>query len=260
LAGWQVSNLSQMRHVRQPICLPLASASYPWGMALSITVDTTGLEEAARRSRVLAKQLPFAASLALNEVAFKARTALNGSTRQYFNAPTKFTETAFLVQKSKKADLQAIVFANNQDGRNRARYLRYGIQGGQRVAKGFERFFAGADNDGTLPPGVTLLPTSLVKTTAQGNVSIATLRSISKGLSTTNKRGGFFVGTPRGGDRPPGIYRRSRDQLFPYFVAASSAPRYTGRFPIQDVGSKVINRNWVTQLEAALERALSTAK
>jgi hypothetical protein len=230
-------------------------------MALSITVDTTGLEEAARRSSALAKQLPFATSLALNEVAFKARTALNGSTRQYFNAPTKFTETAFLVQKSKKADLEAIVFANNQDGRNRARYLRYGIQGGQRVAKGFERFFAGANNDGTLPPGVALLPTSLVKTTAQGNVSIATLRSISKGLSTTNKRGGFFVGTPRGaGNRPPGIYRRSREQLFPYFIAASSAPRYTGRFPIHDVGSKVINRNWVVELEAALERALSTAK
>jgi hypothetical protein len=230
-------------------------------MALSITVDTTGLEEAARRSSVLAKQLPFATSLALNEVAFKARTALNGSTRQYFNAPTKFTETAFLVQKSKKADLEAIVYANNQEGRNRARYLRYGIQGGQRVAKGFERFFAGADNDGTLRPGVALLPTSLVKTTAQGNVSIATLRSISKGLSTTNKRGGFFVGTPRGaGNRPPGIYRRSREQLFPYFIAASSAPRYTGRFPIQDVGSKVINRNWVAELEAALERALSTAK
>jgi hypothetical protein len=230
-------------------------------MALSITVDTTGLEEAARRSSVLAKQLPFATSVALNEVAFKARTSLNGATNQYFNAPTKFTQSAFLVQKSKKADLQAVVYANNQEGRSRARYLRYGIQGGARVAKGFERFFAGADNDGTLPPGIALLPTSLVKLTPQGNVSIATLRSISKGLSTNNKRGGFFVGTPRGaGNRPPGIYRRSREQLLPYFIAASSAPRYTGRFPIQDIGGKVINRNWISEFENAIERALSTAK
>jgi hypothetical protein len=229
-------------------------------MALSITVDTTGLEEAAKRSSVLAKQLPFATSVALNDVAFKARTSLNGATRQYFQSPVKFTQSAFLVQKSKKADLTAYVFANNDPGRNRARYLRYGIQGGPRVAKGFERYFAGVDNDGTLPPGTALVPTSLVKTTDAGNVSLATLRSISKGLSTTNKRGGFFVGTPKGGNRPPGIYRRSREQLFPYFIAASAAPRYTGRFPIQDVGSKVINRNWVAELEAALERALSTAK
>jgi len=236
-------------------------SAYPWHMAIFITVDTTGLEAAAKRSSVIAKQLPFATSVALNEVAFKARSSLNSSTRQYFNAPTKFTETAFLVQKSKKADLEAIVYANNQEGRSRARYLRYGIQGGQRVAKGFERFFSGADNDGTLSPGTPLLPTSLVKLTAQGNVSLATLRSISKGLSTTNKRGGIFVGTPRGaGNRPPGIYRRSREQLFPYFIAASSAPRYTGRFPIQDVGSKVISRNWIAELESALERALATAK
>jgi len=230
-------------------------------MAVTITVDTKGLEAAARRSRTLAKQLPFATSVALNEVAFKARTALNGSTRQYFNQPVKFTETAFLVQKSKKIDLQAIVFANNQDGRNRARYLRYGIQGGARRAKGFEQYFAGADNDGTLSPGTALIPTSLVKLTGAGNVSLPTLRSISKGLSTTNKRGGFFVGTPRGaGNRPPGIYRRSREQLFPYFIAASSAPRYKGRFPIQDVGSKVVQRNFNQQLMAALEKALATAR
>ena len=229
-------------------------------MAIELTIDQGDLKRATAWSKTVAKQLPFATSVALNDVAFKARLALNGATNQYFNAPTKFTQSAFLVQKSKKAQLVAVVYANNQQGRNRARYLRYGIQGGQRVAKGFERFFAGADNDGTLPPGTTLVPTSLVKTTAQGNVSVATLKSISKGLSTTNKRGGFFVGTPRGGNRPPGIYRRSREQLFPYFIKASAAPRYTGRFPIQDVGSKVVQRNFNQQLMIALEKALATAR
>ena len=229
-------------------------------MAISLTIDPGDLQRASAWSKAVAKQLPFATSLALNETAFKARLALNGSTKQYFNAPTKFTQSAFLVQKSKKTDLVAIVYANNQQGRNRARYLRYGIKGGPRVAKGFERYFAGADNDGTISPGTALIPTSLVKTTAQGNVSVATLKSISKGLSTTNKRGGFFVGTPRGGNRPPGIYRRSREQLFPYFIAARSAPRYTGRFPIQDVGSKVVQRQFNQQLIAALDRALASAR
>ena len=230
-------------------------------MAITLEIDQQGLAEATRWSGAVAKQLPFATSVALNDVAFKARQSLNGATKQYFQGPVKFTQTAFLVQKAKKATLTAYVFANNQQGRNRARYLRYGIQGGQRVAKGFERYFAGADTDGTLPPGTALLPTSLVKTTAQGNVSVATLKSISKGLSTTNKRGGFFVGTPRGaGNRPPGIYRRSRNQLFPYFIKASTAPRYTGRFPIQQVGSKVVQRNFNQQFTAALDKALATAR
>jgi hypothetical protein len=230
-------------------------------MAITLEIDQQGLVQASRWSQAVAKQLPFATSVALNDVAFKARGSLNGATRQYFQGPVKFTQTAFLVEKAKKATLTAYVFANNQQGRNRARYLRYGIQGGQRVAKGFERYFAGADNDGTLPPGTALVPTSLVKTTDAGNVSLATLRSISKGLSTTNKRGGFFVGTPRGaGDRPPGIYRRSREQLFPYFIAASAAPRYTGRFPIQDIGEKIVARNFNDALSAALDKAMATAR
>lgn len=236
-------------------------SAYPWGMAITLEIDQQGLVQASRWSQAVAKQLPFATSVALNDVAFKARTSLNGATRQYFQGPVKFTQTAFLVDKAKKSTLTAYVFANNQQGRNRARYLRYGIQGGQRVAKGFERYFAGADNDGTLPPGTTLVPTSLVKVTDAGNVSLATLRSISKGLSTTNKRGGFFVGTPRGaGNRPPGIYRRSREQLFPYFIAASAAPRYTGRFPIQDIGEKIVQRNFNEMLMAALDKAMATAR
>lgn len=247
MAGWQL--------------LLILGSAYPWAMAITLEIDQQGLVDASRWSQAVAKQLPFATSVALNDVAFKARGSLNGATRQYFQGPVKFTQTAFLVEKAKKATLTAYVFANNQQGRNRARYLRYGIQGGQRVAKGFERYFAGADNDGTLPPGTALVPTSLVKVTDAGNVSLATLRSISKGLSTTNKRGGFFVGTPRGaGDRPPGIYRRSREQLFPYFIAASAAPRYTGRFPIQDIGEKIVARNFNDALSAALDKAIATAR
>jgi len=229
-------------------------------MAIELSIDQKGLVALSRRSKAISKQLPFATQVALNETAFKARTALNGSTRQYFDQPVKFTQSAFLVKKTNKRDLEALVYANSKDKSNRARYLRYGIHGGPRVAKGFERFFAGADKDGTLRPGTALIPTSLVKLTPSGNVSQATLRSISKGLSTTNKRGGFFVGTPRGGNRPPGIYRRSREQLFPYFIAASSAPRYTGRFPLQQVGSKVVQRQFNQQLAMALEKALATAK
>jgi len=229
-------------------------------MAIDLTIDQKGLLRLTKQSRMIEKQLPFATSVALNETAFKAREALNGSTRQYFNQPVKFTQSAFLVQKSKKRDLVAYVYANNQQGRNRARYLRYGIHGGPRVAKGFERFFAGADKDGTLRPGTALIPTSLVKLTAAGNVSLATLRSISKGLSTTNKRGGFFVGTPKGGNRPPGIYRRSREQLFPYFIATTDRPDYTGRFNIESIGAKVIERRFGINFQAAINKAISTAR
>jgi len=227
-------------------------------MAITLTIDQKGIGLLQRRSQAVAQQLPFATSQSLNSAAFDARTALNSSTRGYFNAPTRFTQTAFLVQLSKKSDLTAYVYANNDSGRSRSRYLRYQIQGGTRRQKGYERFFLGAPNDGTISASAVFVPTGNVKLTAQGNVSIATLKSITKGLSGS-PRGGFFIGTPRGGNRPPGIYRRSREQLFAYFLA-KPAPSYDKRFPIQDIGGKVIQRRFNSYLRSSLEKALATAR
>lgn len=227
-------------------------------MAINITIDQQGIGLLQRRSAVVAKQLPFATSVALNNTAFDARTALNGATRGYFDRPTRFTQTAFLVEKSRKADLTAYVYANNDKGRSRSRYLRYPIQGGTRRQKGLERFFTGAPNDGTISASATFVPTSNVKLNASGNVSIATLQRIQKGL-TGNARGGFFIGTPRGGNRPPGIYRRSREQLHAYFIAKPN-PRYSKQFPIQEVGEKVIARKFNSYLLSSLERAVATAR
>ena len=229
-------------------------------MAITLEIDQQGLQQATRWSAAVAKQLPFATSVALNDVAFKARQSLNGATKQYFQGPVKFTQTAFLVQKSKKADLTAYVFANNEPGRNRARYLRYGIQGGTRGQKGFEaKFLAEVVGTRSIPSGAQLVPTSLVKRNASGNVALATIKRIQKGLNTKGN-GTFFVGTPKGGDRPPGIYRRSKGQLFPYFIATNQQAKYRERFPIGDIAGKVVDRRFGTYLQSSLEKALASAR
>jgi hypothetical protein len=227
-------------------------------MAITLSIDQKGLEAAGKWSAAVAKQLPFATSQALNNVAFDGRTAVNKATISFFNRPTKFTQSAFLVQKSTKRNLAAAIYANDQPGRNRARYLRYGLQGGTRQQKGFERFFTGVSNDGSIPPGATFVPTSNVKTTAFGNVSLATIKSITRGING-NPRGGFFIGTPRNSSRPPGIYRRSRERLFAYFIA-QPRPSYTSRFPMPDIAGKVISRRFNGYFITSLERALATAR
>lgn len=234
-------------------------SAYPWHMAILLTIDQQGLEKLSRFGSAVQKQLPFATSVALNAVAFDGRTAANGATVGAFNKPTRFTQTAFLVQKSTKRDLQAAIYANDAPGKNRAKYLRYGIQGGSRAQKGFERWFAGVANDGTVPPGATLVPTGNVKLNAQGNVTQATLKRIGQGLGG-NARGGFFIGTPRGsGGRPPGIYRRSRERLFAYFIA-KPRPRYRTRLDLPAIAGKVIERRFNGYLMSSLERALATAR
>lgn len=218
------------------------------------------LPKAAMWSAELRKQLPFATSQALNAAAFDARTAINASTSQFFQNPNRFTQTAFFVQRSTKRNLEAIVFAEAGAGKDRARYLRFGIQGGQRVQKGFERKFL-ADVVGTrrVPSNAQLVPTSLVKLNAQGNVSLATIKRIQKGLATKGN-GTFFTGTPKGGDRPPGIYRRSKGQLFPYFIAIEEQARYERRLPIGQTAGRVTRTQFGGYLRTSLSKALETAR
>jgi hypothetical protein len=227
----------------------------------TITLDIKSeLPKAIRWTDAMTKQLPFAISQALNSTAFDARTSINSSTRQYFDRPNRFTQTAFLAAKSTKRTLEATVYANDQKGRDRARYLRFGIAGGTRPQKGFERKFL-AEVVGTqrIPSGAQLVPTALVKRDGSGGVSLATIKRIQKGL-TGNARGGFFIGTPKGGDRPPGIYRRSRERLFPYFIVTQERATYRPRFPIGQIGQKVVQRRFGQYLRSSLERALASAR
>jgi len=227
----------------------------------SISLDIKSeLPKLIKWTDAMTKQLPFAVSQALNASAFDARTALGGATNQYFNRPNRFTQTAFLVKKTNKRELEAHVYANDQQGRDRARYLRFGIAGGTRSQKGFERkFLSSIVGTRAIPTGAQLQPTSLVKRDASGNVSLSTIRRIQKGLNG-NARGGFFIGTPKGGNRPPGIYRRSRSQLFPYFIATDQRARYNARFPMEQIGTKAVQRRFGQYLRSSLERALANAR
>jgi len=235
-------------------------APYAGPMA-TVTLDIQStLPLATRWVQGMERQLPFAVSVALNASAFDARTAINSSTTRYFNAPTRFTQNAFFVQRSTKQNLEAIVFAEAGKGRDRARYLRYGIDGGARRQKGFERkFLSEVVGTGRIPTNAQLAPTSLVTLDSSGNVSLATIKRIQKGLSG-NQRGGFFVGTPKGGGRPAGIYRRSREQLFPYFVVTDRAARYRPRFPIDRLGTEAVERSFMRHFETSLAKALSSAR
>ena len=227
-------------------------------MPISLSIDQD-LAKATNWSKAVGKQLPFATSVAMNDAAFQARTGLNSATRGAFRNPVKFTQTAFLVQKAKKKELIAYVYAQDKEGKDRARYLRFGTVGGSRPPKGFERFYSSLPNDGTIPGRSYFIPTPLVKTNAAGNVTQATLKRITKGMEST-ARGSFFIGTPKGGGRPAGIYRRSRHQLQPYFIATNNRPTYGRRFDIETIGSKIIQRNFGKFFNTALSKALASAR
>lgn len=227
----------------------------------TITLDIKSeLPKAILWTDAITKQLPFAVSQAINQTAYDTRIALNEATPRFFDRPNRFTQTAFLFTKSTKRDLEATVYANDQQGRDRARYLRFGIAGGARPQKGFERkFLAEVVGTRTIPSGAELVPTSLVKLNSSGDVSLSTIKRIQAGLNTKGN-GSFFIGTPKGGNRRPGIYRRSKGQLFPYFLAIDHRAQYRPRFPMEAIGHATIQRSFGDYLRSNLERAVANAK
>jgi len=224
------------------------------GIQLSIDQDLKGFDRFLKNNR---KQLPFATSLALNDTGFDMRQAFNKGTLSAFNKPTNFTQKAFLTTKSKKTNLIVHVFAKDKDNSDAARYLRFGVQGGARPPKGFERYFAGLPNDGSISGNSYFMPTRQTKRDGKGNITRSTLKKISARVSS----GTAFIGTPKGGNRPPGIYvREKKSVLLAKFITTTRKPTYTGRFNLQVIGDKVINRRFNQHFNKAMSKAIATAK
>jgi len=211
------------------------------------------LPKAIRWTDQMTKQLPFAISQALNSVGFETRTGLKGSTRRYFDNPTRFIENAWLVKKSSKRDLVVTIYPEKK----RAPYLKANIQGGRRGIKPMEVKLQSMQV-GNLPRNQRLVP-AVVKQNAQGNVTRATIGRIIRNNQTAG-RNSTFVGKPTGGARAAGVYQRMPGgALRPLFIAVPSAT-YRPRFPINEIAQKVVSRRFGTYLRSSLERAVATAR
>lgn len=219
-------------------------------MAINLSIDAKEIDKLKLTLATLQNQLPFAASVALNQTAFQVKQAMKPATTQYFDKPTPFTQNAFRYTKSTKTSLQATIYPEPS-----RRFFPTQIRGGTRTTKPYEGYLRGLSR-GLLPAG-KLLPTSHVLNAA-GNPKKAIFSTIASKLSTTDQ-GGFFIGTPRGTGRPPGVYRRSRGQLYAYFVVIDE-PKYESRFPMEKVGTDVARRVFPSELNKALEKALASSR
>ena len=221
---------------------------------LQITTDTSGLTKLQRFLGAYKNQLPFAASVALNQTARQVQLAYKAQTKQSFVKPVAFTTSAFRYDKSTKLTLLATVYPAKDRG-----YLNTQIFGGRRRWKDYEGLIRGlAASQGKPLPTGKLIPTSLAQNAA-GNPKRRLFGELQSKLSTTD-RGGYFIGTPRGSGREPGVYRRSRGRLFPYFLVAKSEPNYDKRFPFEKLGNDTVRRVYPTELSRALDRALASAR
>ena len=178
------------------------------------------------------KQIPFATSQALNDVAFDARKALQAQALKKLDKPTRFTINGFQVKKSTKRNLTAVVFIEAK----RWKYLKYQVLGGTRRPKG----------------KAIGLPTSNVKLNKFGNVP-----GKRRGL-VKNKRqfiatiGGITgVWEKRGGKRNPQLR---------LMHAMEPNAQYRKRFPFYKIVEGVVRSKFVRRFNKRMAGALRTAR
>lgn len=209
-----------------------------------------GLSDVARR------QIPFATAMALNELGAELIRVNQKNMKRVFDRPTRWTLNAFHFVRATKQK-QSIEIMRKTAARGR-HYLEIEEAGGTRPLTGWERLIAARLGYGG-PIGF-VMPTGAVRRNAYGNVSRATMQRIIGGTSKGRKAGAaYFV--PKVGSRlSAGVYQRKGKSIQKVLAFDARAPRYAARFKFHEVLRRHSDRRLPRKFEAALTKALATAR
>jgi hypothetical protein len=253
------------------------------GFRMSVKSD---MDRAARElGPRLARQVTFAAALALTRTAQHIRDAQERELRDVFDRPTPYTLRSLRLIPATKAKLRARVWLKD-DGTARvgeSHYLLPQIRGGTRSLKAFERMLRDA---GVLPAGMFIVPGAAAKLDAYGNLARGQLVQIlsyfrsfgmagysanmndkgrAKLARTTKAKQGFayFVARPGDGRLPPGIYQRFNlalgSAIKPVLIFVDGV-RYERRYPFGYLADRVRKLHWPAEWRRALNEAKASAR
>jgi len=199
---------------------------------ITIKMDTKNVVKML--TNIAEKQIPYAASVALNNTAFIVKDDEVKALDKHLDRPTPFTKRAYEVKKSTKQRLIATIQMRQKQGE----YLKYQVLGGSQAPKG--KSF-GMPVEGGQPLN------------QYGNLKIKP-RSLLKQKTT-------FSGTINGA---PGIWRRLRGKAnhgrVKLLVAYESKAKYKPILPFYEVAEDSVKANIEREFGKALAKALATAR
>lgn len=240
---------------------------------ITLDVRTNISATVARLNRLQREQVPFAASVAINNTATDLQGALSDAARAKLTAkPFTTGRGALFVQRSNKRHLTAVVGYK----RIQARYMRWQLAGGRRSSKGFE---AALRSLGALPSGWVTVPGAGIRLDSYGNIPRRVLKELIGQLRT--RRGTFqgrgkrmslrapFVVMPGSRDKrsahlAPGIWQRIDDlegsgTIKPMILYVSGAD-YRSRIDLPKIAKETVRAKFGPHFHAALARAFATAR
>lgn len=217
---------------------------------MQINVSSNIKEVTRGLNAVQRKQIPFAASLALNDVAFEAgpkgKVLAEKADKTFKGGATRFTQRGFKVKKATKRDLTAEVFVD----KNQAQYLRFQIYGGTRFPL----------------HKALMISTDKTRLNRFGNITPATYKQL------INNKTKYFKGVPKGksGQNYEGIWERyGRSKRYPGGQRIRMVARYVDKaqyrplFPFAETTQGVVfsqQSGIAVRFRKRLAQALRTAR
>jgi hypothetical protein len=250
-----------------------------------INVQVHGLDALIRGlDSLAARQMPFAFSKSLTQVAYLAKTDTQDEMRRVFDRPTHFTLNSERVLRATRDNLESVVWFKDVSPTARHHYLEPQVYGGGRPLKAFE---ARLKARGILPGGWLIVPGAGASLDAFGNMRRGQIVEIlsyfdsfreagyggnmgqagrDRRSRSTSSRYGFSYFAIRPGQTShlhPGIYRRTRtnfgSSIKPVMIFISGA-RYTKRLDLERIATKTYDENFNRLFAANFDTALQGAR
>ena len=230
---------------------------------MSVLADTKLLTKFL--SNASRKQIPFGTMMALNDVAFDARSFVQKSLPRRFDRPTPAIIKSVQVQKSKKKNLVAIVgfaglgFKSSKWQESSAEIMKRHIEGGTRNAKGTNLRIASNTKGGG------------IKLNKFGNIG-GKKAKIAKMIGRSDQ---FFEGIPKGDfsardrgiwERTPANSKRKSNKKHKASgkivqrIAYEPFTNYSKRYPFEKIVQLAVNKNYKKRFDRAINKALASAR
>jgi hypothetical protein len=206
-------------------------------MRFSVQNDLDRLSR--RLTNIQREQVPFATSMALNNVAADVANAVTKQMDRYLDNPTPFTQKAYQSRlgtfKGNRATKRKL-YADIIPGQIQAEYLKFQINGGTRTP--FQK--------------TIFVPTRVAPKNKHGNIA----RGLRKKMILGEKN--FFSAGDREG-KTPGIYYKQGERIIPMAFYVDSAD-YKPIFPVNKIVEGVVKNRFKVRFDQAIRRALATAR
>ena len=252
---------------------------------MQIKIDSN-FDQLARKFAAQAKQVQFAAAVALTRTAQDVQREVPGELSRALDKPTPFTQRGTFVVPARRDRLESKVqFKDRQ-----ARYMALQIAGGiYRPGAGGIRLPGNVqlNSFGNIPRG---LVKRLKAAAADGSLTTALSRRLVREIDSDSDAGGLaykrlnlhgnrrkraaplqlFYGQPTGKrwkDAPVGIWRRvppatpgGKGKLIPVIVFEKKPAIYRARFDFAGLAQTTARRRFTPNFQTAFQNALATAK